>query len=121
MKIALPSRNDGNLVDEHFGHAESFTVLTISDDHQIVSQEIVPAGAACGCRSNIAGVLAEKGVSVMLAGNMGGGAVNVLTNYGIDVFRGCSGDVRSVTKEWLAGTVADSGVECGEHSGTCEH
>lgn len=120
MKIALPSRSGGQLVDEHFGHAESFTVITIDDNRQILSQEIVPAGAACGCRSNIAGVLAEKGVSVMLAGNMGGGAVNVLASYGIDVFRGCSGDVRAVAEEWLAGSVADSGIECGDH-GSCEH
>jgi predicted Fe-Mo cluster-binding NifX family protein len=30
--------------------------------------------------------LAEKGVKLMLAGNMGQGAVTILNSYGIDVF-----------------------------------
>jgi len=72
-------------------------------------------------QSNIAQVLAEKGVKLMLAGNMGQGAVNVLNGHGIDVLRGCSGDVKSVTESWLAGTLKDSGISCAEHGHECHH
>ncbi|HEY4786207.1 MAG TPA: NifB/NifX family molybdenum-iron cluster-binding protein, partial [Bacteroidales bacterium] len=56
-----------------------------------------------------------KDVKVMLAGNMGGGAVNVLTHHGIAVYRGCSGDVRQLTEAFLEGDIFDSGESCGHH------
>lgn len=36
------------------------------------------------------------GVKVLLSGNMVEGAVRVLNNAGIDVFRGCAEDVKTV-------------------------
>lgn len=118
MKIALPS--DGSNIDEHFGHCTSFTIFDVDDENKIVSQETLTPPAECGCKSNIVPQLAGMGVSVMLAGGMGGGAVNVLTDNGIQVVRGCSGDVREATQKWLAGTVNDSGATCQSHgSGGC--
>ena len=118
MKIALPSR--GDLIDSHFGHCEYFTVFT-TNDTEIIHQEIVPSPAGCGCKSNIASVLAESGVTMMLAGNMGDGAVNVLNNSGIEVVRGCSGAVKDVALAWLSGTLTDSGDSCHEHEHGCQH
>ena len=63
--------------------------------------------------------LSQMGVSMMLAGNMGQGAVNVLNSQGIEVLRGCSGDVKAVTEQWLAGRLKDSGVACHEHEHGC--
>lgn len=117
MKIALPSRQ--NQVDEHFGHCEYFTVFTIDDQNTITSQEIISSAEGCGCKSNIAVTLKEMGVKLMLAGNMGQGAVNVLNNVGIDVLRGCSGDIRQVAQAWLAGELKDSGLACGLHDHGC--
>lgn len=110
MKIALPS--NGTHVDEHFGHCECFTIFAVDDEKNIVSEEALTPPAGCGCKSNIIPQLAGMGVSVMLAGNMGGGAVNLLANSGIQVVRGCRGGVREVAQAWLAGSVADSGVGC---------
>ena len=120
MKLALPSR--GDLIDGHFGHCEYFTVFT-TDDSKIVSKEILPSPAECGCKSNIATTLADMGVSLLLAGNMGEGAVNVLSRSGIQVVRGCSGDVKEVALSWLAGAVMDSGEMCHAHDDghVCQH
>ena len=117
MKIALPSCQ--NRVDEHFGHCEYFTVFTVNEKNEIVSEEKVSAPANCGCKSNIAQTLAQMGVKMMLAGNMGQGAVNVLGSSGIDVMRGCTGDVREVAEHWLAGALQDSGVACAAHEHGC--
>ncbi len=117
MKIALPSNQ--NRVDAHFGHCEYFTVFTINDNKEIISEEKVMSPAGCGCKSNIVHTLSQMGVEVMLAGNMGDGAVNVLNSQGIRVLRGCAGDVRSVTEKWLAGSLQDSGVGCHEHEHGC--
>ena len=51
----------------------------------------------------------------MLAGNMGDGAVNVLSRNQIKVVRGCSGKVEDVVKAYLDGTLNDSGITCHEH------
>jgi len=120
MKIALPSRQ--NLIDDHFGHCEYFTVFTIDDSNKkILAQETIASPAGCGCKSNIAQTLSEMGVKVMLAGNMGEGAVNVLNNSGIEVLRGYSGDVKEATLDWIAGSVIDSGDSCHEHEHGCHN
>ena len=120
MKIALPSRQD--MIDDHFGHCEYFTVFTIDDNsREITAQEILASPEGCGCKSNIAYILSDMGVTVMLAGNMGDGAVNVLKSAGIEVLRGCSGDVREVALTWLKGSLTDSGDSCREHEHGCHH
>lgn len=113
MKIALPTQN--KQIDSHFGHCDHFTVFTVNEKKEITSEDIVQSPVGCGCKSNIAQTLKEMGVSVMLAGNMGDGAVRVLGSHGIQVVRGCSGEVRAVAQNWLAGNVKDSQVGCHEH------
>lgn len=110
MKIALPTR--GTRIDDHFGHCEMYTVFTVSENREIVNTETIPSPQGCGCKSNIASVLQAQGVVVMLAGNMGAGALNVLSNHGIQVVRGCSGEVKTVAEAWLKGELADSDVGC---------
>lgn len=120
MKIALPTNNSN--IDNHFGHCEYFTVYTLNDSKEITSEEIVKSPVGCGCKSNIASTLSELGVKVMIAGNMGQGAVQVLNNSGIDVVRGCSGDVKEAANKWLRGEINDSGKGCSSHDhGDCNH
>lgn len=51
----------------------------------------------------------------MLAGNMGNGALHILKNHGIDVYRGCSGDVDQLVESFLQGEIGDSGEGCHYH------
>jgi predicted Fe-Mo cluster-binding NifX family protein len=117
MKIALPSRNSN--IDDHFGHCEYFTVFTTDENKQILTEENVQSPMGCGCKSNIVDTLSAMGVTMMLAGNIGNGAVNVLNNHGIHVLRGCSGSVKTVVQQWLDGTVGDSGINCHQHEHEC--
>jgi len=52
---------------------------------------------------------------------MGEDAVNVLNSCGIEVLRGCSGDVTDVASSWLAGALVDSGDACHQHEHGCHH
>ncbi len=113
MKIAVPTR--GNNVDEHFGHCEYYTIFTVSENKTIESSETLPSPQGCGCKSNIAAVLQQKGVKIMLAGNMGNGALNVLNSHGIEVYRGAAGDVRKLVEDYLKGHIKDSGESCHHH------
>src|SRR5664280_1166670 len=126
MKIAVPVTSD-NQIDGHFGHCESYGVFTISDKNEIVEIKSVGSPEGCGCKSDIASVLASDGVSVMLAGGIGGGAINVLNSSGIEVIQGCSGNATEIVKQYLSGLVEDSGSSCHQHEAhqqdghTCNH
>lgn len=113
IKIAVPTREQH--IDDHFGHCDHYTIFTIDDQKEIIGQETLPSPQGCGCKSDIASVLAEKGISLMLAGNMGEGALNILTRHGIRVVRGCSGPIDEVVHAWLQGKLTDSGSNCDHH------
>jgi len=118
MKIAIPAR-DGN-VDGHFGHCAYFSVFTV-EDGRITAEDKVESPETCGCKSGIAGELARSGVTKLIAGNIGEGAVHVLGSYGIEVLRGASGPVREVAESYLAGRTFETGANCSaEHEG-CQH
>ena len=112
MKIAVPTRE--GRVDDHFGHCDHYTIFTV-EDNRVVATDTLPSPQGCGCKSNIASILRELGVEVMLAGNMGEGAKNVLEGQRIEVIRGCSGDVEELVKAYLEGKVKDNGEICDHH------
>ena len=114
MKIAVPTR--GNMVDDHFGHCEYFTVFTV-DNNNITKSEEVPSLQGCGCKSNIVNDLKTQGVEIMLAGNMGQGAYNKITNANIKVIRGCSGSVQNLMQEYLDGKIEDALIMCDHNHG----
>jgi predicted Fe-Mo cluster-binding NifX family protein len=120
MKIAVPITKE-NQIDSHFGHCESYGVFTITDKKEISGFRRVQSPQGCGCKSDIASVLASDGVTVMLAGGIGDGAINVLNNSGIEVIRGCSGDATEVVKLYISGSVADSGSSCHQHEEHHQH
>jgi len=120
MKIAVPVTED-NQIDGHFGHCESYSVFTVSENNKISEIKKLASHEGCGCKSDIASILASDGVSVMLAGGIGGGAINVLNSNGIEVIRGCSGDATEVVKAYLQGLVEDSGSSCEHHQHHHQH
>lgn len=124
-KIAVPTKN--NLVDSHFGQCEYYSIYSIDNDDKIKDMELFAAPQGCGCKSDIASILANKGVSLMLAGNIGMGAINVLQSHDIDLVRGCDGKVTEVIKLYLSGKLLDSRESCANHNQPrneghqCEH
>jgi predicted Fe-Mo cluster-binding NifX family protein len=119
MKIAVPAR-DG-LVDEHFGHCKEFLVFSKGFGGILSREPSIDSPEGCGCKSGVAAELARAGVTHLVAGNMGEGAVRVLASHGIAVVRGASGDARAAAEAFAAGTFADSGAPCAGHSGEPGH
>lgn len=114
MKLALPTR-DGS-IDDHFGHCDHYTIVTLDDQNNILQKEAMDSPEGCGCKSDIAPVLANMGVKVMLAGNMGQGAINILQSNKIKVIRGCKGPIDDVVDKWLKGELKDTLIECDQHN-----
>jgi predicted DNA-binding protein (UPF0251 family)/predicted Fe-Mo cluster-binding NifX family protein len=113
LKVAIPVR-DGH-VDEHFGHCDHFMVYSFSEQRALVGETKVESPDGCGCKSGIATSLARMGVTHMVAGRMGDGAVRLLKANGIEVTRGASGDARKAAELYAAGRLADLGTPCPEH------
>ena len=114
MKTAVPVTKN-NQVDDHFGHCEYYNIYTLAENGLINDVQTIPSTQGCGCKSNIAGILASHGVTLMLAGGIGGGAINVLNHSGIEVIRGCSGNAAEVIKNYSDGKIKDSGESCLHH------
>ena len=110
VTIGLESKipNDNTEKSVHF-------VLTIYNMQSLQSEQ------GCGCKSNIASVLAEHGVTTMLAGGIGAGAINVLNKCNIEVVRGCSGNTMEIVNNYLDGKVIDSGESCMHHEHEHSH
>ncbi len=113
MKIAIPTKE--NIVNDHFGHCDAYTIFLINEMGKIVNTEILPSTEGCGCKSNIAEILQQQGVKVLLAGNMGAGAYNRLNSVGIRVYRGCTGEVVKLAEDYVAGKIIDNGEGCHHH------
>lgn len=118
MKIAVPSR-DG-LIDEHFGHCKEFLVFR-AEGGKLVEEATIPSPEGCGCKSGVAADLAKAGVTHLVAGNMGEGAVRVLGAHGIQVVRGASGSSRAAAQSFMDGSLQDSGEGCAGHGEDCSH
>jgi len=118
MKIAVPTV--GDQIDQHFGHCEKYSVFTI-EDNAIKTLEYMESPAGCGCKSNMASVLAQSGVKILIAGGIGNGAVNVLANNGIKTIKGASGTVRDAVELYLQGGLSDSGDICQSHAHDPNH
>lgn len=110
MKIAVAS--DSGMVAGHFGHCENFNVFHVEND-QVVQHEVVAnPGHKPGFLPNF---LNDLGVNVIIAGGMGGGAVEIFNEKGIEVVVGVRDSAVNAAELYLKGELASTGSICHEH------
>jgi len=117
MKIAVAS--EGKMVTEHFGHCEGFTIFE-TENNQIENGEFIPNP---GHKPGFLPVfLHDKGVEVIISGGMGGSAIDIFNEKGIEVITGASGDAETAAISYLQGKLKSTGSVCHEHQyeGECE-
>lgn len=113
-KIAIPITKD-NKIEDHFGRCKFYEIHTFSEDHEILDVQLLESDGKCGCKSNIISILLNEGVTFMLAGNIGDGAMHKLNNAGIGVIRGCAGNSADVILDFVDGKITDNGISCAKH------
>lgn len=111
--IAIPTT--GENIEDHFGQCKQYAIIKVNDEGLIISKELYATPQGCGCRSNLAEVLAEKGVRLMIAGNMGQGAKNVLAASGIKVMCGFSGNIDNALNRYLLDGFEGDETICQHH------
>ena len=111
MKIAVACMNEE--VAAHFGHCENFRLYDL-ECGKIVAEDNVPNP---GHRPGFLPVfLAEKGVKVIIAGGMGGGAIDIFNENDIEVIVGIVGPAKAAAEAYLNGTLVSTGEVCHSHS-----
>ncbi|MDD4006073.1 MAG: NifB/NifX family molybdenum-iron cluster-binding protein [Bacilli bacterium] len=110
LKIAIASENEN--VTEHFGHCLNFNIYE-SDNVKIIKHTSIPNP---GHRPGFLPVfLADLGVNVIISGGMGGGAIDLFNEKGIEVIVGASGKAEDAATAYLAGDLKSTGSVCHQH------
>lgn len=110
LKIAVAS--EGKSVTEHFGHCEIFNIFEAENNQIINSQSVNNPGHRPGFLPNF---LNDMGVNVIISGGMGGGAIEIFNEKGIEVITGAKGDALEAANSYLKGSLKSTGSVCHEH------
>lgn len=110
MRIAVTY--DNGQVFQHFGHTEQFKIYNVEDGKVVSSEVIGSNGSGHGA---LAGLLSNNSIDVLICGGIGGGAQQALTEHGIELCAGASGDVDAAVEAYLKGELVNSGVNCDHH------
>lgn len=116
MKLAIAAM--GEQVAGHFGHCENFILYEI-EGGAVKSRETVPnPGHKPGFLPNF---LADRGVEAIVSGGMGGGAIEIFNQRGVEVITGASGEADEAVARYLKGALKSTGSICHEHvhAGSC--
>lgn len=118
MKIAIAT--EGDSVSEHFGHCEGFTIFEVENKTAMGRQFVGNPGHKPGFLPNY---LNEQGVNVIIAGGMGGGAIEIFNEKGIKVITGVNGGLEETINKFLKDELETSGRVCNQHqhAGECGH
>jgi Uncharacterized conserved protein len=110
MKIAVAS--NGKNICGHFGHCENFNIFKTTEGKITSLQSVPNPGHKPGFLPNF---LADIGVNVIIAGGMGGGAVEIFNERNVEVVVGADGDAKTAVEAYLRGELTSTGAVCLEH------
>lgn len=110
MRIAVTYEN--GQIFQHFGHTEEFKVYEVEDGKIVKSEIIGSNGSGHGA---LASLLNDRGIDVLICGGIGGGAQKALSERGIELCAGQSGDVDEAVEAYLRGELVNTGANCSHH------
>lgn len=118
MKIAVAS--EGNLVTGHFGHCQNFNIYEVENNQVIKNTSIANPGHKAGFLPNF---LIDLGVTTIISGGIGGGAIEIFNEKGIEVVSGASGNAEEAVNNYLQGKLESTGSVCHnhQHANQCGH
>lgn len=111
MKIAIASENE--MVAQHFGHCANFNIFEVEDKKIIKQESVANPGHKPGFLPKF---LNNLGVTVIISGGMGQGALDIFKANGITVITGAAGKNQEVVQSYLSGELVSNNVVCREHA-----
>jgi len=107
MKIAFSTSGNSkdDDVDPRFGRCNNFVIYDEdSDSYETIQNEGVMSRGGAGIRA--AQTLIDKGVKVVMTGNVGPNAFRTMSAAGIDIHIGVSGKIEDALAKYKSGELA---------------
>ncbi len=98
IKIAVPSDENEN-VFAHFGRTKFFKIFSI-ENKQVKSSDMISIHEHG--RGTLASYIKNLGVTVLLCGNIGLGAVQAFKVSGVIVISGLTGNINTIIKDFIS-------------------
>jgi predicted Fe-Mo cluster-binding NifX family protein len=111
MKIAVSATGKelNSTIDPRFGRASYFVVVDSESEKIIdVINNLASQDAAQGAGINAGTVIAKSGAEVLLTGQVGPNALEVLRASGVKVIQNVSGTVSEAVRQYKKGTLSPS-------------
>lgn len=109
-KIAIPVKN--GVLDTHFGHCSHFALIEVNGK-EIVSEELIAAPPHQP--GMLPPFLANLGVTDVLAGGIGGRAIDIFNAHKVNVFVGAPAiEINELVRGFLNETIEFS-ANCCDH------
>jgi len=123
MKVGVPSMGDKGLdesVGEHFGRVPTYTIVDLDTNEVTVVPNI---SHHMGGQGQPPEILQSEGIQVMLCRGLGGRAITLFQDFGIDVYIGATGTVRDAIDAFKLGRLqkAEIGSACEQHAFKDQH
>lgn len=112
MIMIVAATYDNGSIWQHFGRTQQFKMYRI-EDGKVAASEVIGNGG--NDHHALIGYLKGLGVSKLVCGGLGEGAMEGLGSAGIEVYPGNTGDADAAIERLLAGQLepsADAGCEC---------
>jgi predicted Fe-Mo cluster-binding NifX family protein len=110
MRLALAVTN--NKIADHFGHCDYFQVYNINDCKVVSEEKIKTPPHQKGLLPKF---LKEHDINVLITGNIGSMAVELMEDLGIKAIRGVSGSIDKILSDYLNNNLNSSEETCTEH------
>lgn len=111
MKIAVTYQN--GQIFQHFGQSKQFKVYNIENGKLTDSNVLDTNGAGHGA---LAGFIKTTGAEAIICGGIGGGAISALSDSGIKVYAGVSGNADEAVNLFINGNLKySSEANCSHH------
>lgn len=112
MKIAVATT--GGKVSVHFGHSECFEVFRITGSVLDMRESVLcPPHDSC----DLPGFLKGLGVDAVIVGGIGGKAIDLLAEAGIEVFSGAYGEAHAALAAYIRGDLTKGADACAHEEG----
>ena len=118
MKICLTSNGNSsdNIMDPRFGRAKYFAIANNETmKFEIIENSAAASGGGAGITS--AQLMVDRGITVVITGNVGPNAMKVLKAAGIDIYKGTAVSVKKNLENFNKGVLDKIDNTVPEHFG----
>lgn len=114
VSICIPSLDKNGLkgqISQHFGKTPYFVLIRWDNDKIETFQILESNGKHVGGQMTPGEFISGSGAEILLCGNLGPKAIQMLQKSGIEVYVGAKGTVLEAVQDWVAGNLKQANMD----------